>query len=228
MTGLTYEKSQGKFINKTLLYMSLGLIITFVTAILMISTGIAIEMYYALQGGIFIIAVIELGLVVYISRRINKITASKAMGLFLLYSFVNGITFSVILLGFDLTLVLSAFMLAAAMFFCASMVGMTYPKDLSAVGRIAIMAVLGLIIASVFNWFVRSSGLYTIISYAGVAIFCILTAYDMQKIKNIHRSAYSLDAETSNKYAIIAALNLYLDFINIFVYILRIFGASDD
>lgn len=227
MREASFEKSQSKFINKTLLYMALGLLITFVTSIIMISTDLVYVLFSGFGGSILIVAVIEFGLVVYISRRINKVSASTALGLFFLYSFVSGITFSVILLNYSLGSIMSVFMLAAAMFFCAAMVGMTYPKDLSVVGRIAIMAVLGLIIASIFNIFIGSTGLYAIISYVGVAVFCALTAYDMQKIKQIHNQAYYMDSETADKYAIISALNLYLDLINIFIYLLRIFGSDD-
>jgi len=106
------------------------------------------------------------------------------------------------------------------------MIGMTSKKDLSMVGRIAIMGVVGILVTSLFNLFVGSDELSMFVNYIGIAVFCALTAYDMQKVKLIHEQNYGYDATTTNKFAIIAALELYLDFINLFIYLIRILGKK--
>ena len=146
--------------------------------------------------------------------------------MFIAYSIINGLTFGSIFVIYSLQSIISIFVVTAAMFFCCSMIGMTAKKDLSMIGRIAIMGVVGILITSLFNLFIGSGQLSIMVNYLGIAVFCALTAYDMQKVKLIHEKNYSYDADTTNKFAIIAALELYLDFINLFIHLISILGKK--
>jgi FtsH-binding integral membrane protein len=226
MNEISYSKSENNFINKTLLYMSIGLIITFAVSYF-ISTNISMMMVIYSNPTLFIgIIIAELALVVVLSRKINKLSAQAAFAMFIAYSIINGLTFGSIFVIYSLQSIISIFVVTAAMFFCCGMIGMTAKKDLSMIGRIAIMGVVGILITSLFNIFIGSGQLSIMINYLGIAVFCALTAYDMQKVKLIHEKNYSYDADTTNKFAIIAALELYLDFINLFIHLISILGKK--
>lgn len=226
MNEISYSKSQNNFINKTLLYMAIGLIITFAVGYF-ISTSVSMMMLiYSNSAFVIGIIVVELALVVLLSRKINKLSVQAAFAMFITYSIVNGFTFGAIFTIYSLESIISIFVVTSAMFFCCSMIGMTSKKDLSMVGRIAIMGVVGILVTSLFNLFVGSDELSMFVNYIGIAVFCALTAYDMQKVKLIHEQNYGYDAATTNKFAIIAALELYLDFINLFIYLIRILGKK--
>lgn len=139
------------------------------------------------------------------------------MGFFILYSALNGVTLGSIFINYNVKSIISVFLVAAAMFFCCSMIGMTTKRDLSVVGRIAIMGLVGILITTLINMFIGSQQTWSMLNYLGVIVFCALTAYDMQKVKHIHQESYGMDPIMVNKFAIIAALQLYLDFINIFL-----------
>ncbi|WP_040327463.1 Bax inhibitor-1/YccA family protein [Clostridium ihumii] len=224
MTNISYKKSENKFISKTFLYMAMGLVLTFAVAYLVSINPFFINLIYSNGMILFTVCAIEIGLVVIINRKLEDISSKAALALFLLYSAVSGITFATIFTMYALNSIITVFIISAVMFFCASMIGIKSEKDLSTVGRIAIMALMGIIIASILNIFIGSGGLYNAISYIGVFLFCGLTAYDMQKVKHIHMNSYELSSQDVSKYAIIAALELYLDLINLFIYLLRIIG----
>lgn len=228
MSELSYTKSESGFINRTFIYMAIGLIITFVIGFLVSQSEELAAIVLAKPTVAIGLAVVELALVFILSRRINKMSASSALMMFFLYSILNGLTFSAIFIVYDLTSVMQVFVLAAIMFFCCAMAGKLTNKDLSSIGRIGIMAVVGIIIATVLNFFLNSDSLSMMISYVGVAVFCGLTAYDMQTLKKIHNEIYYTDQESADKYAVIGALNLYLDFINLFLYLLRLFARDND
>lgn len=227
MSEVSFQKSESKFINKTLLYMALGLIITFAVSYLISTNLDAVYFIYFNSGVVIGLTIIELALVVILTRALSKMSTKTAIAMFITYSVINGLTLGSIFIYYDLSSIISVFIVAAAMFFCCSMIGMTAKINLSTIGRVAIMAVFGIIIINVLNLFMRLDGLSIMASYIGVVAFCALTAYDMQNIKRIHNESYMYDSETVNKFAIIGALELYLDFINLFIHLLRIFGRRD-
>jgi FtsH-binding integral membrane protein len=213
----SFVRSQANFMGKTLLNMSAGLLVTFISAYLT-------RMFVVLNPVVMILAaVVEIGLVFYLTRRINKLSVGKAAFWFYVYAALNGITLSVIFANYGMGKATTVFILTSAMFFCSSMVGLSTKRDLSAFGQFFMMLLIGLLILSVFYIFVPLSNLNFIIAVLGIITFCGLTAYDMQKIKYIHSQSYNFNAEDVSKYAIIAALGLYLDFINLFLYVLRLF-----
>lgn len=169
-------------------------------------------------------AVVELLMVIGISAGIKKLSAATATALFILYAAINGITLSVVFIAYELSSVAQVFGITAATFAVMALVGTTTKRDLSGLGGILSMALLGLIIASVVNLFWANNMLYWICSYAGVLIFVGLTAYDANKIKQMLLAAGNDDPETTGRIAVLGALSLYLDFVNLFLYLLRIFG----
>ncbi|GJG27988.1 hypothetical protein PRRU23_16880 [Segatella bryantii] len=145
--------------------------------------------------------------------------------MFIAYSVINGATLSVIFAAFSTTAIVKTFVVTAGTFGTMSLVGYFTKKDLTSMGKLLFMALIGIIIATIVNMFIASSGLDLIISYLGVLIFVGLTAYDTQKIK--HMLSMAPDAsEQMQKYALLGSLTLYLDFINLFLYLLRIFGSN--
>ena len=149
------------------------------------------------------------------------------MLMFVAYSVINGALLSFIFLAYTMESITSVFFITAGTFATMAVIGYTTKKDLTSIGRILFMALIGIIIATIVNMFIGSTGLNMIISYLGVLIFVGLTAYDSQKIKQM--LAVSGDTgETGQKLALIGALTLYLDFINLFIYLLRILGSKRD
>ncbi len=178
---------------------------------------------------VFFVAVIaELGMVFYLSARINKLQASTATALFMIYSALNGLTLSWIVSAYTPTSVFAAFLICSGTFAATSIYGMITRKDLTGLGNFMMMGLFGIIIASLVNIFFRSSAIFWMVNYIGVIIFVGLTAYDTQKIKEMALSQPAgLDNSTIRKGAILGALNLYLDFINLFILLLRIVGDRD-
>ena len=167
----------------------------------------------------------EFAAVFYLSARIERMSFATAGIVFLIYSVLNGVFFSTIFLAYTLGSIASTFFITAGTFGAMSLVGYFIKKDLSAIGRFLMMALIGLIIATVVNIFIQSSGLMWICTYAGVLIFSGLTAYDTQKIKQMFLMHGAEMNESTMKLALMGSLTLYLDFINLFIYLLRIFGA---
>lgn len=164
---------------------------------------------------------IELAVVYFLSSRIDKMNSSMALGGFLLFSVVNGATLSVIFASFELTTIATAFMITAAMFGLSSLYGFVTKKDLTSAGHYLGMLLIGLLVAMIVNIFIANSVLDWIINIAAVVIFVGLTAYDTQKIKGMSEMLYSGD-----NLAIVAALTLYLDFVNLFLHLLKILGRK--
>ncbi len=172
----------------------------------------------------FGLAVVEIVMVIGIGMGIRKLSAATATALFILYAAVNGITLSVVFIAYQLSSVAQVFGITAATFAVMALVGTTTKRDLSGLGNMLFMALLGLIIASVVNLFWANDTLYWICSYAGVLIFVGLTAYDANKIKKMFLAIGGEDPETAGRVAVLGALSLYLDFVNLFLYLLRLFG----
>ena len=165
----------------------------------------------------------ELLLVVYLSRSIQKISQSTAIFMFLLYAVLNGLTMSVIFMMYTTASIASTFYITAGTFGVMSLYGYYTKNDLTKIGNLAMMGLIGIIIASIVNIFFQNDMMGWIITYLGVAIFVGLTAYDTQKLKEIGANGFR-NGESMEKIAIMGALTLYLDFINLFLFLLRIFG----
>lgn len=169
----------------------------------------------------------EFALVMAIYGAIGKLSATAATLLFVLYSIVNGATLSVIFLAYTMTSIASVFFITAGTFAVMAFIGYTTKTDLTSFGKMLMMGLIGIILATVVNIFIGSSMLNMMISYVGVVVFVGLTAYDSQKIKNL---LYQVDnmSEEAQKLALLGSLTLYLDFINLFLMLLRIFGGNRD
>lgn len=178
-------------------------------------------------GLCFILILAELGLVMGISFAINKISASTAAALFIAYSLLNGITLSFIFVAYSMGTIASAFAVTSATFVVMALVGTVTKMDLSGFGTFFLMLLIGLIVASIVNIFWVNDTLTQIINYVGVLIFTGLTAYDAQKVKHLYLEHADGHPESLKKVAILGALTLYLDFVNLFLFILRIFGRRD-
>jgi hypothetical protein len=170
------------------------------------------------------VVVLQLAIVFGLSFAINRISVGVATFLFLLYSATVGVTFAFIFELYTTQSIFTAFLITAGMFGALAIWGAVTDADLSKVGSIAFMALIGLILATIVNLFWANETLYWITTYAGVAIFAALTAYDMQKLTQINREG--LTGEAEGRAAIMGALALYLDFINLFLFLLRIFGQE--
>jgi FtsH-binding integral membrane protein len=170
-----------------------------------------------------VIIILQLGLVVFLSARITKLSPMAARLTFLVYAATVGVTLSTIFLAYTSTSITRVFFITGSMFLVMAIIGYLTKVDLSKLGFILLMGLVGIIIATIVNIFLRSDSLQTIISYLGVIIFLGLTAYDVQKIKQL----YAQFGKAGN-IAILGALSLYLDFLNLFMFILEIFGVSRD
>lgn len=210
------------FMTKVYGWMSIGLFITALTAWYVAHSEYFINLLINNTTIFWGLIIAEFVVVIAISAAINKISTQMAAGLFLLYSLLTGATLSVIFLIYTTGSIAMTFAVTGGTFGAMSLYGFLTKKDLSGWGNLLIMALIGLIIASVVNLFWASSTLYWITTYAGILIFVGLTAYDTQKLKQI--SLQIQDEETAGKLSILGALTLYLDFINLFLYLLRLFG----
>lgn len=217
-------KSSNNFLRKVFLYMILGIAISF---------GTGAYLLYFNQGLLYVLfdyykflVIAELAMVFSMSFLINKISASFARILFLAYSLVNGITLTTIGIIYAPQVIFYAFMTTLTIFVVTAIYGYTTQEDLSSYRRFFIIALISLIVLSIFNAFMKVGMLEWVITIAGVVIFTGLIAYDVNRIKALSYELADGDNEAMEKMGIIGALNLYLDFINLFIYILRIFGRK--
>ena len=212
--------------RKVYTWMALALVITGVTAY-GVATSPGLMMAIATNKLLFWgLIIAEFGLVLAISAAINKLSLTTATMLFVLYSVINGATLSFIFAVYTMSSIASVFFITAGTFAVMAFIGYTTKKDLTSMGKILLMALIGIIIATVVNIFLKSTGLEMIVSYLGVLIFVGLTAYDSQKIKQMLLMAPDA-GEGAQKLALLGALSLYLDFVNLFIYLLRIFGRRE-
>jgi len=175
------------------------------------------------QALFFGLIIAQLGLVIVLSAAMRKLSATAATGIFFLYAALTGLTLSVVVAAFTPQSLATTFLVTAGTFGAMGIYGYTTKTDLTSIGNLAFMGLIGIIIASVVNMFFSSSLLYTATSYVGVLVFVGLTAYDTQKIKRM-ATAFAAESDEERKGAIMGALALYLDFINLFLMLLRIFG----
>ena len=228
ISGVGTVEAVNALFRKVYQYMALGLILTAVTAWFTASNPAMIRFFFGSTAPLIITAVAEIGLVIYISATITKHSASMALTLFGIYSILNGITCSVVLLVYTQESVYTAFFSTAGMFGAMSVYAMYTKRDITSWGSFLHMGLWGLIIAMVINLFVGSTAAETVISVMGIIIFMGLTAYDTAKIKALAEGAGMSDDESVGKVAVMGALALYLDFINLFLYLIRLFGKRRD
>lgn len=214
--------------GKVYLWMTLALAVTGLTSLYVASSPGLVQSIFASRGTFWLLVIAELALVFILSARIMKMSFSTAGIMFALYSVLNGVTMSFIFIAYTSTSIATAFFVTAGMFAAMSFIGLVTKKDLSSFGSFFTMALIGLIIASVVNIFLNSSVMYWIITYVGVLLFVGLTAYDTQKIKQMLIEYGDEVNDSTQKLALIGSLSLYLDFINLFLYILRLFGNNKE
>lgn len=207
--------------------MAAALTVTGLTAYFLSQSATFWNMLAANPSILWILLFTQLGLVFWLSARVMHMSISSATILFITYSVLTGVTLSSIFLIYDMGTIATAFFVTAGTFFTMSLIGYTTRMDLSRMGNILYMMLIGLCIATIVNIFVASSTLYWITTYAGVIIFTGLIAWDTQKLRNLFLE-HGSDNEVGIKLALLGALILYLDFINIFLYLLRIFGGNRD
>ncbi len=214
------------FFRRVYAWMSIGLFLTGIISMAVASSESLVSMIFGTPL-FWVLFLGQLGLVFWLSSRVQNMTPMTATMAFLGYAALNGLTLSVIFLAYTLSSIAQVFFITGGTFGFMTLWGMTTKKDLSSVGQIAFAALIGLIIASLVNMFFQNSMIYWITSYAGVLIFMALTAWDTQKLKQI---SYEVDVNTGagHNVAIIGALTLYLDFINLFIFLLRIMGGNKD
>src|SRR3954464_8145156 len=217
-------RADSNFLQRVFLWMFIGLGITGAVAALIGSSDTLLTDITESPGILIAVIVVQLGIVFGLSFAINRISVGMATFLFLLYSAAVGITFALIFELYTTQSIFTAFLITAGMFGALAVWGAVTHIDLSKVGSIAFMALIGLILATIVNVFWANSTLYWITTYAGVGIFAALTAYDMQKLAQINKQG--LTGEAEGRAAIMGALALSLDFINLFLFLLRIFGQS--
>lgn len=215
------------FVRSVYNWMAIGLALTGFMAFYVSNSETMLRLIFGNPFVFFALILGELGLVFFISGRIDRMSAGTATSLFVLYSALNGVTISFIFLAYARASIVSTFFICAGTFIGCSIYGWTTKKDLTSWGGFLTMGLIGIIIASLVNMFIRSSGMSMVISYIGVIVFVGLTAYDTQKLKNMALTQPAdMDGAVIRKGAILGALSLYLDFINLFLMLLRIFGTA--
>lgn len=202
-------------------WMTVGLLLT---ALVAWYASTSIELLTILYKGMWILLIAELGLVFVISGMINRLSGAAATTLFMLYSVLNGCTFSIYFIVYTYSSIASVFFITAGMFAALAFYGYTTKRDLSSLGRFLFMGLVGIIIASLVNLFMQSEPLMWAVTYIGVFVFAGLTAYDTQKLKELGEKLSDTDSNMFRRYVILGALTLYLDFINLFLMLLRIFA----
>lgn len=214
--------------KSTYLQMAAALAVTALTAYFLPQSGLFERLFIKADGTItmapmWVAIIAELGVVMWLSARLFAMSMTKATLLFILYSVLNGVTMSMIFLLYEPMSIAITFAVTAGMFLVTSLVGYVTRMDMSKFGSIFMMLLVGLIIATLVNMFLGSETMYWVITYVGVIVFVGLTAFDTNKLKQIYLQ-HGEAGEMGQKLALMGALTLYLDFINLFLFLLRIFG----
>lgn len=221
----TRSQAATLFLAKVFHWMAIGLGLTGLTAFLVANSNTLQQVIFGNKLLFFGLIIGQLGLVMYLSVRIEKISARAATNLFLAYSVLTGLTLSALLLLYTGTSVAATFFIAGGMFVSMAIYGTVTKKDLTSMGSFLFMGLIGMIIASVVNIFIGSSMVSWVVSGIGVIVFTGLTAYDVQRITQIGGGGIMENGQAAiQKGAIMGALALYLDFINLFIHLLRFFG----
>ena len=223
----TPQERSNALLKNVYLWMTAGLLLTTVVAYAIGTNQQLLNTLYS-TGAIYFLIIAQLVIVFMLSMRVQKMSSLSAIAWFAVYSICTGAMLSTVIAVYAKAVIARAFLTTALMFAFMSVYAMTTKRDLSRMGNIIVMAVIGMLIASLVNLFLRSEAIYYALSYVGVALFCGLTAWDTQKIISLNNEyGYGIDEESFVKLSIICALQLYLDFINIFLYLLRIFGRGN-
>ncbi len=212
------------FLRGVYWWMTAGLALTGVMAWLVYNSPTMRQIIFGNQMIFFGFIIAEVGLVIFLSARIQRLAGSTATMLFMLYSALNGATFSVFLMAYTMPSVATVFFITAGTFGATSLYGLVTKRDLTSLGGFMMMGLIGIIIASIVNLFMQNPMVYMVISYVGVIVFVGLTAYDTQRLRVMGESVPANDPEAVRRGTIMGALTLYLDFINLFIMLLRIFG----
>jgi len=226
-TQADVQREQARFITKVFGWMSVALAITGAMAMYTATSESLLSFVFGSKLTFFGLIILELVLVGFLSARIRRMNANTATAIFIGYSLLNGLTLSSIFLLYTSSSIATTFFITAGTFAVFALVGYTTKSDLTRLGSLLFMAVIGIIIASVVNMFLGSSQLDYIISFVGVLVFTGLVAYDTQKIKEMNIIGNE-GTDEDRKEAIMGALTLYLDFINLFIFLLRLFGDRRD
>jgi FtsH-binding integral membrane protein len=213
------------FLSKVYGWMFLGLLVTAVTALGVASSPQIIETVILNRLVFWGVVIAQLGLVIYLSARVEKVAPATAAGLFILYSALVGVTSSVVLLVYTGTSIASTFIITAGMFGATAVFGTVTRRSLAGLGQFLFMGLIGLILAMIVGFFWQSGALQFVISVVGVLVFTGLTAWDAQRLKQM---AVALPDGRVGAYAVVGALSLYLDFINLFFFLLRFTGGRRD
>lgn len=220
-TPITVAKSG--FLSRVYAWMGFGLGLTAVIAFFVVTSPAVMEFIFKTPGVFMGLIIAELGMVLGFTFLVNRVSSQVAALMFVGYAAMNGLTLSVIFLAYTATSIAGTFAITAGMYGAMSIYGAVTKRDLTSVGSFAMMGLFGVIIASVVNLFMKSDSASWLISFCGVVVFTLLTAYDTQRAKAMGQ-AFATDSEDSRKASIGMALSLYLDFINLFLSLLRIFG----
>lgn len=212
---------ENKIYSKVYLWLFIGLLVTFLTGIYTSTNAAALSAIFN-NGFYWILVIVELGLAIFLSARIHKMSATTARISYLLYTFLTGLTLSSIFIVYKLDSIILVFGITAVLFLIFALIGKTTNLDLSKFGTYLLMMLLGIIICSIINIFLDNTMFDLVISCISIVIFLGYIAYDVQKIKKLDGFL------TDDNLAVIGAFELYLDFINIFIDLLRIFGKTDD
>ena len=227
MTNTSVQASESSFISRVYLWMSAGLAVSAAAAFWLLTQPALLKAVFTNWALLIGLVVAEFALVIWLSAAALRMSVATASLVFLAYSFLNGITLTSVLLIYTGASVLSTFAITAGTFFFFSVYGMTTKKDLTSMGNLAMMGLFGIIIAGIVNFFLKSTALYWVTTFIGIAVFLGLIAWDTQKLKNLHAMGFE-NAEMEKKAAVLGALTVYLDFINLFILLLRIFGKRRD
>jgi FtsH-binding integral membrane protein len=206
--------------------MTAGLLVTSAVASYTASALSVLNLLYGNPFTIWLLFLAQIGLVIGLSARIDRLAPFTAAALFIAYAALNGLTLSALFLVYTYTSIAQAFLATATTFGVMSLYGATTKRDLSTAGNLFVMALIGFFVGSIVNLFWANSAVYWVLTYLGIALFIGLTAYDTQQIKQLVQQVQ--DDTSARRLAIIGALKLYLDFINLFVLLLRIFGSRDE
>ena len=220
----TAKAAQATLLRSVYLWITLALIITGFVAMYVAKSYTLVNMMIQNSMMFWGVLIAEVALVWYLSARIYKMSFTTATILFIVYSILNGVTLSILLLVYTASSIATTFFVTAGTFGTMAIFGYITKKDLTRIGSLCIMGVIGIIIASLVNLFLQNSMMDMVISYIGVLLFVGLTAYDSQKIKRLLSGDDIEVNEVTQKIALMGAMTLYLDFINLFIYLLRILG----
>lgn len=223
LTQEEIEVAQAAFISKVYTWMTGALVVTGLIAQWVIGSEYMLNLIFGSRFGFIGLIIAEFACVIYLSARINKMSAATAVAVFIGYAALNGLTLSAVFLMYTASSIATTFYVTAGTFAVMSAYGYYTKKDLTSIGNLAFMGLIGIIIASVVNMFLQSPMMYWIITYVGILVFVGLIAYDTQKIKNMNVIGAS-GSDEEKKVAILGALTLYLDFINLFLMLLRLLG----